>query len=142
MEWIQPALCLLLGALAILDQKDKKIPVRPIAAVLCMGVLHLCLNHYKDWESMLGGAGVGVVIYLLSKITNKQIGAGDGLVIGAIGIFAGVKATLFCTFAAFFFASFAAIFLILVKKAGKKYKMAFIPYIFAAYALTICMQTG
>lgn len=142
MEWTQFALCLLLGALAVADRNKGKIPLWPIAAVLCIGILNLHMQHYRDWRNVLGGMGVGAVLLLLSKAINGRIGAGDGLVIMAVGIFAGLRSTLFCICAAFFLASFGALFLLCVKRAGKDHKMPFIPYIFAAYILTVCMQTG
>lgn len=142
MEWTQFALCLLLGALAVADYKKREIPLWPIAAVLCIGILNLHMQHYRDWRNVLGGIGVGAVLLLLSKATSGRIGAGDGLVIMAVGIFAGLRSTLLCLCAAFFLASFGALFLLCVKRAGKDHKMPFIPYIFAAYILTVCMQTG
>ena len=108
MKWIEWSLCLLLGALAITDSKNKEIRVR-------------------------------VTLCLLSKATNSRIGMGDGFVIAEIGMFMGAKLTFFCMSAAFFLASFAALFLLCRKKAGKNYKMPFIPYIFAAYTIIICM---
>lgn len=142
MERIQLVLCLLLGALAVTDRKKGKIPLWPIAAVLCIGILNLHMQHYRDWENALGGMGVGVALFFLSKAANGRIGEGDGLVIMAVGIFAGIRSTFFCICAAFFFASFGALFLLCVKRTEKDHKMPFIPYIFAAYLLTVCIQTG
>lgn len=142
MKWIEWSLCLLLGALAITDSKNKEIPIWSIVPVLCIGILNLHLQHYRDWKSILGGISVGVTLCLLSKATNSRIGMGDGFVIAEIGMFMGAKLTFFCMSAAFFLASFAALFLLCRKKAGKNYKMPFIPYIFAAYTIIICMQRG
>lgn len=142
MNWIQLSLCLLLGALAIADYKNRKIPVWPIAAALCIGILNLHLQHYRDWKSIAGGAGTGIALCMLSKVTDNRIGIGDGLVIAVIGMFMGAELTFFCMGIAFFLTSFAALFLLWIKKRGKNYKIPFIPYIFAAYIMTICMQAG
>ncbi len=142
MEWIELPLCLLLGALAITDYKSKKIPLWPIVAVLCIGILNLFLQYGRDWKSILGGAGMGVTLCIFSKTTGNRIGMGDGLVITVIGMFMGVKLTFICMSIAFFLASFAALFLVCIKKAERKYKMPFIPWIFVAYTMMICMQRG
>lgn len=142
MEWIELPLCLLLGALAITDYKSKKIPLWPIVTVLCVGILNLFLQYGRDWKSILGGAGMGAAICILSKATGNRIGMGDGLVITVIGIFMGVKLTFICMSGAFFLASLVALFLLFIKKAGRKDKMPFIPYIFAAYIILIYMQRG
>lgn len=142
MKWIELPLCLLLGALAITDYKSRKIPLRVIVSVLCIGILNLFLQYDRDWKSILGGTGTGVVLCILSKATGNRIGMGDGLVITVIGMFMGLKFTFICMSAAFFLASFVALFLLFMKKAGRKYKMPFIPYIFAAYIILICMQRG
>lgn len=76
MEWTQFALCILLGALAVADYKKREIPLWPVAAVLCIGILNLHMQHYRDWKNVLGGIGVGAVLLLLSKATSGRIGAG------------------------------------------------------------------
>lgn len=48
MKWIEWSLCLLLGALAITDSKNKEIPIWSIVPVLCIGILNLHLQHYRD----------------------------------------------------------------------------------------------
>lgn len=142
MEWIELPLCLLLGALAITDYKNKRIPLWTIVSVLCIGILNFFLQYDRDWKSILAGTGMGVTLCILSKITGNRIGMGDGLVITVIGMFMGVKLTFICMSTAFFLASFAALFLLCIKKAKRNYKMPFIPYIFAAYTIMICMQRG
>lgn len=142
MEWIELPLCLLLGALAITDYKSKKIPLRTIVPVLCIGILNLFLQYDRDWKSILGGTGMGVALCILSKAAGNRIGMGDGLVITVIGMFMGLKRTFICMSGAFFLASLVALFLLFIKKAERKYKMPFIPYIFAAYIIMICMQRG
>lgn len=139
MKWMEWSLCLLIGILAIADYKNKKIPLWSVLAVFVIGLLNLHLQHYREWENALGGSGVGVIICILSKATGNRIGMGDGLIIAAIGMFMGLKITLFCTGAAFLLASVAALFLLCIKRVERNYNMPFVPYIFAAYVLTICI---
>lgn len=142
MRWIELSLCFLLGALAITDYKSRKIPLWPIALVLGIGILNLHLQHYRGWVSILEGAGAGVTLCILSKATGNGIGLGDGLVIAVIGIFMGARLTFFCMSVAFFLASLAALFLLCRRKGGRNYRIPFIPYIFAAYVIMLCIQRG
>lgn len=142
MRWIEWSLCLLLGILAIADYKNKKIPLWSVLAAFVIGFLNLHLQHYEEWENVLEGISIGVIICILSKATGNRIGSGDGLIIAVIGMFMGLRATLFCTGAAFLLASVAALFLLCIKRAGRNYNMPFVPYIFAAYVVTICALGG
>lgn len=142
MKWMEWSLCLLLGILAIADYKNKKIPLWSVLAVFAIGLLNLHLQYYREWKNILSGSGVGVIICILSKATGNRIGMGDGFIIAAIGMLMGLRATLFCTGAAFLLASVAALFLLCIKRVGRNYNIPFVPYIFAAYVLTICTLGG
>lgn len=146
MDWkidlIKPALCLLLGALAIVDHKLKNIPVWPVTAALCTGMINIYLNTNGEWVRALSGMAIGGILCVLSKLTKSRIGMGDGLITAVIGIYMGTRFTFICISTAFFLASITALFLICLKRVGKNHKIPFIPYIFAGYIITIWIWTG
>lgn len=140
MNFINIALGILLLSLAIEDFRKKKIMVLPVAAAFLLGILHLAINDSLELKSAIGGAGIGVILCILSWVTKKQIGLGDGLVTAVMGIYMGMKFTLLSLCMAFFLVSPTALILCCLKKVKKKDRLPFIPFLFLGYVITVWMK--
>ena len=120
---------LLLGGLAVVDFKQKKIPVLPVAA---MGVLLLLFRLWNGVElrelatSLLPGAG----LLLFARLSREAVGTGDGLVLLALGMGYGAEEILVMLFVALCLAAGLSVVLLVSKRAGRKSEIPFLPFLF------------
>ncbi len=127
----------LLAAGGIFDVKSKKIPVVVLSAGGIWSVVGLV---FKAAETgilqtllfILTGIVPGAVLVVLSFLTEKKIGYGDGIVLMILGCMegAGTAFLVFCT--GLFLQSLFAVGLLIVKKADKQSCIPFVPFLLAA----------
>lgn len=130
----------LLGGLAVLAYRDWKEKQIYIYIPFLLGIVGLTLHlflHKNSMADILAGIGVGAVFILISWIGKGCIGAGDGTVLMATGIFLGFWGNLQLIFVAFLLAAVAAVILLITKRKGRKDSMPFIPFLFLAYLLCL-----
>lgn len=142
MIWIQSLLGILLAVLAIEDVRHQKISIGIVGMGYILGTAGLIVYGQFQIKSIAGGIGLGLAVCLLHWITQKGIGLGDGMLAVLIGICTGTEFTVICLCAAFFLASFLALILCCVKKAGPKSRMPFVPFLFLGYMMTLGMKGG
>lgn len=118
--------------LSVQDVKNKEISARllVISAVISfagafIGVWKNNLSITDVVVSLLPGAGM----LFLSFATRQQIGYGDGLVALVLGPAFGIRIMLLGIVIAFFGSSIFSIILLLLKKAEKKTRIPFVPFI-------------
>ena len=76
---------------------------------------------------------------VLSWISHGSIGAGDGAVLVATGVFLGFWGNLRLLFLALILSALVAGYLLVIKRKGRKDRMPFIPFLFLAdLLLMIC----
>lgn len=124
----------------IRDLRRREIsPVSCAILIICGVFLQLC-RHELSWGSVLTGAMVGIVLLGLSWLSKESIGYGDGLVMTSIGVlFGGAKTIqLFC-YALFICGLFSA-GVFLLKKAGRKSRIPFIPFLIPAYCVMMVTE--
>lgn len=126
-------LLLVLAGAAYEDLKEKRIHVFiPVGAAAIGLPLHL-LWRQQTFGDVLLGMAVGVVVLLFAVLGRGGIGAGDGMTLAASGIFLGFWANLTLLMTALMFAGVAALFLLVIKRKGRNYRMPFVPFLLAAY---------
>lgn len=123
----------ILGIAAWQDWRKKKVSAYLLvgsgfAGLLCYG----CFRQITAAEMLLGAA-VGVVVLFMGLITGEKIGYGDGAMVFVCGIFLGFAANLELLCIALFLVELAALFLIAVKRKGRRYQIPFIPFLLAGY---------
>ncbi len=136
---------LMLLAAAIIDQKTHMIPNEIILTLLGSGMLFLLIEFFYNRESfinMFRMACIGLLVcivlfYILARLTRNGLGFGDVKLITSIGWMIGLAPTLFTVLFALILCSFAAIFLLLKKKKSKKDRLAFAPFLFLGYIVTL-----
>ena len=85
------------------------------------------------WQSRLGGAAVGVILLLFAYFSKEAIGVADGVIVLVSGIAFGLLETVsFCFFGAVY-AGAISLLLLLLKKAGRKSRIPFFPFLFLGY---------
>ena len=75
-----------------------------------------------------GGAGVGILFLLVSKVTREGFGYGDSWAILALGIYLGLWGVLDVLVGTFCFLAVAALVCLTAKKMSRKHTIPFIPF--------------
>lgn len=75
----------------------------------------------------------GIFMLAIAKITNEKIGYGDGWVILILGSFLKFSEIYRLLQFAVILAAVVSVSFIIVKKAGREYKMPFLPFLWIAY---------
>lgn len=127
----------LLAAGGIFDVKSKKIPFVVLGAGGIWSVVGL---FFKAAEIgipqtllfVLTAIVPGAILVVISFLTEKKIGYGDGIVLMILGCMegAGTAFLVFCT--GLFLQSLFAVGLLIVKKADKQSCIPFVPFLLAA----------
>ena len=127
---------MLLGALAITayrDCKEKSIYLYlPIVAGVMGVILHIFFLE-RGVADMLWGVGIGGCVILLAWISKESIGVGDGIMLMVSGIYLGFWENLELLFTALLLVGVTALFLMVVKKKRRDYRVPFLPFLLVAY---------
>ncbi len=98
--------------------------------------MQLYLGEAALW-SIAAGVGVGLVLLVISLISDGQVGLGDAAVVIVTGIFLGFWQNLGLLWLSTTLAGCCSLVLWLVFRKGRKYEVPFIPFMLVAYA---CME--
>ncbi len=128
-----------LGALAIIDVRNKKIPVW-FVIIFSMVLFAIRLLNGIVWGEWFCGLIVGFIILILAIVTKEKIGIGDGFVLCALGIGYRLEEMISMLGISLFLIAICAIGLLILKKANKKTELPFLPYLFIGYFLTIWIK--
>ena len=126
----------LLG-LAIVDIFRKRIPLVMVAILILTAIGTIIFTRSFDVVLTLGGAAVGLVFVLVSKITKEGIGYGDSLLILALGIYLGFWRVMVLIMVAFFLSALFAVFVAIIKEKGRKATFPFVPFLAFSYAVVM-----
>lgn len=127
---------LFLGGLAVADLKYKKISVIP---VIIMGVLLFFLRGLEGIRipELVGGLLPGGGMLLLAYLSGEALGVGDGLVLFALGMGYQADKILVMLFVALVSAAVVSVVLLLLKKAGRKSEIPFLPFLFLGWLVGV-----
>lgn len=121
----------------ITDIKKREVSHLSVLLFVTIGIVLFVMDKEKNIYSLLGGAAIGVCLLLLSMVLMESVGFGDGLVVLVCGIFTGFFKNLMLLMTGFLLTSLAGILLILLKKANKKSRLPFVPFLTMAYGLSV-----
>lgn len=126
----------LLGVLAITAYRDYKEKCIYLYLPIVAGVIGMLL-HIFFWEhemtDILLGAGIGGCVMLLARISKESIGIGDGIMLMVSGIYLGFWENMQLFFSALLLVGVTALFLIVIKKKRRDYRVPFLPFLLVAY---------
>lgn len=126
----------LLLVLSIFDMRMKKVPVWLIGLAAGVALIFRLVESVPVLQ-LLAGLLPGIFVLLLAVCTKESIGTGDGLVLCALGLFCGLKETVAVLGMALFFAAVVAVVLLVLKRAGRKTELPFLPCLCTGYLLCV-----
>lgn len=124
----------------ITDIKIRKISSISVLLFTLVGIGFFVINKEKDVYSLAGGMAMGIGLLLLSRVSGDGIGFGDGLVVFVCGIFIGFYKNLLLLMLGLLFTAIAGVLLLIWKKAGRKSRLPFVPFLTMAYG--VCVLGG
>lgn len=137
---------LVLGILAWIDIRTKRIPlvlVGVLAAVM-FGIRIFSLETGIEagiwFAKLFAGWLPGMISLFCSYITKGKLGVGDGLVLAALGFGLEFRSVMLLWSMALCMAAVLAMLLLVLKKAGRKTELPFVPCLFLGYV--VCQVIG
>lgn len=132
--------CLMLIICSIDDIRTKTIRIKkliPFTGILLIGMI---IGTNISVVESIAGLSVGVIVILIAKLTNGQIGTGDGIILCVTGIGLGIwnNLEMFCY--ALMFAAFFSIFLLVRNMKNRKRKIPFVPFLFLGFLCCILIR--
>lgn len=122
------------------DVRWKQIPTAlPVAGALWAFLCIILQILQEGVGAVLSAALIsvlpGAALLLLSLVTEKKVGSGDGLILILLGLFEGVERAVpvFCL--GLFLQSLLAIGLLILKKADKQTRIPFLPFLLVSRLL-------
>ncbi len=126
--------------LAVQDKKHLSITRRGLLIASVILLIAGCFG-IADWPSRLGGAAFGVILLLFGVFSKEAIGFADGVIILVCGAAFGLYETATLCFFAALYAGCCSAVLLLLKKAGKRSRIPFLPFVLLGY-LTMRILVG
>lgn len=128
---------MILGIGSFFDMKWKKIPSALfLAGAVWAAVCVLLRMPQEGAVEALTQAAVsllpGAALLILSFMTEKKVGAGDGLTLLLLGLYEGMELALGVFCLGLFLQSLLAVVLLVLKKADKQSCIPFLPFLLAA----------
>lgn len=133
---------LFLCVTSIFDMKKRGIPTRCLFLWGVVDIIYLIILSIwqKNMSACIDGMiGLipGIVCIIVSHISKEQIAYGDGCVMLLIGILAGYKMTIVSFVVALFLLSIVAAVLLVIRRATRKTRVPFVPFLFGGYICSI-----
>ncbi len=133
-----PGRILLLGILLFTgykDWKEQKVSLEILILGGTAGIVIGTVCKEPGAKEMICGAILGGLVLALALISKEAVGIGDGIILIVSGIILGYRALLELILISLMLTGTAALFLIVVKRKGRTYRLPFIPFLLAAYLL-------
>ncbi len=123
----------MLGICSYEDLKSRQISVVWLAVFALEGILCCLFSGEGLMAHVITAMVPGLLLFLLSFVSGGGIGQGDGMLLMVAGIFLGGSCVLSILVYAVILSGIYALFLFIVRKKGKKYEIAFVPFLLAAF---------
>lgn len=130
----------ILVSLSVVDIHYRRIPVDMLVLMNAAVVLYQILVRRESILLVAGGAGVGVLFFLISRVTREGIGYGDSWAILILGIYLGLWGILEILAVTFLLLTVAAVFCLARKRMSRKKTIPFYPFLAAGYL--VCIVAG
>ena len=128
--WRLLILCVFWWMAAVPDLKSKAIPVWiPIVFLLAAVTADLFLPTSIDKKILWSGAAPGGILLLLTLVSKRKIGEGDGFCLLTGGLIAGIGRILVILEGALVLVSLTGIFMIAAKRGRAEDRIAFLPFL-------------
>lgn len=125
--------------LSVIDIKWRKIPVRLLMIFSGVIIGITLFDGDLDCWLLIGGIGIGILFFIVSKLTNESIGYADSWMILLLGICQGFWGLLGTLTDAMFLLAIISLALIVVKSKMRKSRLPFLPFLTAGYIFYLLM---
>jgi len=140
----ETALKIILGILLLLCGVQDFIKRKIGIPIVIFGVLLtiICIPFCRTVSLLerFCGLGIGILVLVISKITEGKIGLGDGLLLCITGMGMGFWSNLELFGMALFFAALTSILLLVSRRADRKKSIPFVPFLLIAYLILTAIQ--
>ena len=125
--------------LALEDKKHCEIERRTL---LLTGALLGLAGFFSSvgWEFRVAGAAFGSIVLLFCLFSEEALGLGDGIFICILAVAYGVGEAVTACFFATAYAALISSVLLLTRKAGRKTKIPFMPFMLLGYVTSVMMK--
>ena len=127
----------ILLSLSVIDIHFRRIPVDILVMASIAALVYQGITRQADLWMAAGGAGVGILFLLVSKVTREGFGYGDSWAILALGIYLGLRGVLDVLAGTFCLLAAASLICLTAKKMSRKHTIPFIPFLAAGYLLSV-----
>lgn len=127
-----------LAVMAVMDVRKREIPVWPgVLCALCIILMQFVRG--AGWMMWLPGIGIGLMLWIASKLSHGAIGEGDALVYGVMGMAIGFFHNLEVLVLSLALAAVFGAGLMVCRRVSWKHSMAFLPFTAVAYGMVVCL---
>ena len=133
---VRIVVALYLIRMSVMDVKEKRVEL--VSGIIIMGAAGATLLVAGVSPVSMGmGIAVGGGLYVISRISRGSVGEGDAFIYALTGAVLGFMKNLELLFIALIFSAIVGGFLLVIKKVGARYKMPFVPFTLAGYAVVV-----
>lgn len=135
---ISQMICMgILVSLSIVDIHFRKIPVDIlILANLAVVVYQLAIGKADIWL-VAGGAGLGVLFLVFSRVTRESMGYGDSWAILILGIYLGIWDLIEVLAVSFFTLTIVSVICMVRKRRYRRSVIPFYPFLTVGYLFSL-----
>lgn len=119
------------------DIRKKEVNVIYILLLGIVGVLLHLISPNCSISSILLGLLPGAAMMAVSLLSRGSVGMGDGILLVVTGVYLGGGKTLCLLLTALLLAALWALAVLVLKKKTRKERIAFVPFLLAAYAVML-----
>ena len=134
---------LMLGFFSISAYQDYRKRKINVYFLLTGGIIGL-LFHLYSMEfgiiEILFGMGIGIMILLCGFLLGGGVGLADGVILIVSGIFLGFEKNMEVFVAGLFLSGITSLFLSVIKRKGRTYRIPFAPFLLVGYLFVMVME--
>ena len=125
---------------SVIDIKKREISITASVIISLIAVLLIVFAKDIHILSMVFGLCEGILLMILSHVSKEQIGFGDGIILCATGLILGWKDNLTMFFFSCLICALFSICLMTIKKADKRTKIPFVPFMVPGFILSVISE--
>lgn len=127
---------------AVTDFKKQEVNIFVSGILMAAALAMLIFAKDISVLNAIIGIAEGVLLILISFMTKGQIGIGDGILLTACGLMLGGKDNFLMFFFACLFSAVVSGLIMIIKKADKKTKIPFVPFMIPGFLVMVLMSLG
>lgn len=123
----------------IWDLKKKAVPGSYLCAFGIVAIIAFIFDvtNGKNLLDSVWGLIPGFIVVMLSILTKEQVGLGDGMILLCVGGLQSIRDTIYMIFIALIIVTVVAIFLLIIRRVGRKATIPFVPFLFLGQLIMI-----